>query len=64
LLLDARASIETAPLVAALLAGALGRDAAWQAREVAAFTEFARAYLTHEAMAASGQEYKAGLSPA
>ena len=64
LLLDARASIEAAPLVAALLAGALGRDAAWQAREVTAFTEFARAYLAHEAMAAGGQEYKAGLSPA
>ncbi|MBD3813650.1 MAG: FAD-dependent oxidoreductase, partial [Betaproteobacteria bacterium] len=48
LLLDARASIEAAPCVAALLAGALGRDAAWQAREVAAFTGFAQAYLACE----------------
>lgn len=48
LLLDARASIEAAPNVAALLAGALGRDTAWQAREVAAFTGFAQAYLAGE----------------
>ncbi|MBC2730619.1 glycerol-3-phosphate dehydrogenase/oxidase [Thiobacillus sp.] len=48
LLLDARASIEAAPCVAALLAGALGRDAAWQAREVAAFTGLAQAYLACE----------------
>jgi glycerol-3-phosphate dehydrogenase len=45
LLLDARASIEAAPVVASLLAGILGRDAAWQARELAAFTVFARGYL-------------------
>jgi len=45
LLLDARASIEAAPTVAALLADALGRDTAWQAREAAAFTGFAQAYL-------------------
>jgi glycerol-3-phosphate dehydrogenase len=51
LLLDARASIEAAPRVAALLAGALGRDAAWQTHEVAAFTEFALGHLTHEALA-------------
>jgi glycerol-3-phosphate dehydrogenase len=49
LLLDARASIEAAPRVAALLARALGRHAAWQAREVAAFTEFAQGYLAREA---------------
>jgi glycerol-3-phosphate dehydrogenase len=48
LLLDARASIEAAPNVAALLASALGRDTAWQAREVAAFAEFAQAYLAGE----------------
>lgn len=48
LLLDARASIEAAPNVAALLAGALGRDTAWQAREVAAFAGFAQAYLACE----------------
>lgn len=45
LLLDARASIEAAPAVAALLAAALGRDAAWQTHEVAAFTAFAQGYL-------------------
>lgn len=48
LLLDARASIEAAPTVAALLAGALGRDLAWQAHEVAAYTGFAQAYLSGE----------------
>jgi glycerol-3-phosphate dehydrogenase len=52
LLLDARASIDAAPGVAALLAGALGRDAAWQAHEVALFTEFALGYLAREAVAA------------
>jgi glycerol-3-phosphate dehydrogenase len=52
LLLDARASIEAAPGVAALLAGVLGRDAAWQTHEVAAFTEFALGHLTREALAA------------
>jgi glycerol-3-phosphate dehydrogenase len=55
LLLDARASIEAAPRVAALLADALGRDAAWQTREVAAFTEFALGHLTHEALAEGGE---------
>lgn len=44
LFLDARASAEIAPRVAALLAGELGRDAAWQGRQVAAFAELARAY--------------------
>jgi len=52
LLLDTRASIEAAPGVAALLAPTLGRDAAWQAGEVAAFTAFARGYLADEASAA------------
>jgi len=56
LLLDARASIEAAPTVAALLAGALGRDVAWQTHEVAAYTEFALGYLTPEAVAADGQQ--------
>ncbi|MGK2951163.1 MAG: glycerol-3-phosphate dehydrogenase/oxidase [Thiobacillus sp.] len=52
LLLDARASIEAAPVVASLLAGILGRDAAWQARELAAFTVFARSYLADASSAA------------
>jgi glycerol-3-phosphate dehydrogenase len=55
LLLDARASIEAAPRVAALLAGALGRDAAWQTREVAAYTEFALGHLPCASPAARPQ---------
>ena len=45
LLLDARASIEAAPRVAAILASELGLDAAWEASEVAAYTELAEGYL-------------------
>jgi len=45
LLLDARASIEAAPAVAALLAAELGHDEAWQASQVAAFTALARGYV-------------------
>lgn len=45
LLLDARASIEMAPQVAALLAEALGRDEAWQHEQVAAYEALARGYL-------------------
>lgn len=54
LLLDARAAIEAAPRVAALLGDALGRDAAWQAREVAAFTAFALGHLPCAAKAGDG----------
>ena len=43
--LDARAAIEAAPGVAALLARELSRDEAWAAAEVAAFIELARGYL-------------------
>jgi glycerol-3-phosphate dehydrogenase len=45
LLLDARASIAAAPLVAGLMARELGRDRAWQEAQVAAYTELARGYL-------------------
>ncbi len=45
LFLDARASMEAAPEVAALLAGELGRDANWEASEVAAFQNLAGSYL-------------------
>jgi glycerol-3-phosphate dehydrogenase len=45
LLLDARASIEAAPHVAALLAGELHRDAAWIKDQTEAFTVLARGYL-------------------
>jgi glycerol-3-phosphate dehydrogenase len=44
LLLDARASAETAPAVAALLAAELGRSAEWQQRQVAEYRELARGY--------------------
>ncbi len=44
LLLDARASVEAAPRTAALLAAELGRDDAWQHRQVAAYRELARGY--------------------
>lgn len=54
LLLDARASIEIAPRVAALLADALDRDAAWQAREVAAYTTFALGHLPREVQSVRG----------
>jgi glycerol-3-phosphate dehydrogenase len=45
LFLDARASVEAAPAVAALLALALGKDATWQESEVARFRELADGYL-------------------
>lgn len=45
LLLDATAAIECAPLVAELLAGELGRDTAWQGRQVEAFRALASHYL-------------------
>jgi glycerol-3-phosphate dehydrogenase len=45
LLLDARASIEVAPAVAALAARELGRDAAWARREEQNYRELARGYL-------------------
>jgi glycerol-3-phosphate dehydrogenase len=43
LLLDARASAESAPLVARLLARELGRDEAWQRVQVAAYRKLAEA---------------------
>ena len=45
LLLDARGSMEAAPTVAALLTKELGRDASWEAQQVAAFTALARGYM-------------------
>ena len=47
LLLDARATIEAAPAVAAVLASELGRDQAWEERQVHEFTELAKGYLHH-----------------
>ncbi len=45
LFLDAHASIEIAPQVAAMLAFELGRDPAWQGDQVARFRELAERYL-------------------
>jgi glycerol-3-phosphate dehydrogenase len=45
LILDARASIEAAPLVARLVAAELGYDATWRARQVADYTALARGYV-------------------
>ncbi|MDO9468704.1 MAG: glycerol-3-phosphate dehydrogenase/oxidase, partial [Thiobacillus sp.] len=61
LLLDARASIEIAPRVAALLGDALGRDAAWQAREGAAYTAFALGHLPREVQSANGALMSGGI---
>ena len=49
LLLDARASIEAAPRVAALLAAELGRDQAWRDEEVRSYERLARGYLVKSA---------------
>jgi glycerol-3-phosphate dehydrogenase len=45
LLLDAKASIETATVVAELLAAELGRGRGWAERQVAEFTELAKGYI-------------------
>ena len=45
LILNARAAIAAAPLVASLAAAELGRDADWQARQVADFVTVARGYV-------------------
>lgn len=45
LLLDARASVEAAPAVAAVLAAELGHDAAWVSAQVAEYTTLAERYM-------------------
>jgi glycerol-3-phosphate dehydrogenase len=45
LLLDARGSIEAAPMAAELLAAELGRDMAWQQAQVRDYSELANGYL-------------------
>ena len=45
LLLDARASIEAAPVVASLLAAELGRNEEWVQRQIAEYAALARGYL-------------------
>jgi glycerol-3-phosphate dehydrogenase len=48
LFLDARASIDAAPIVARLLAAELGRDQPWEARQIAEFNSLAAGYLPSE----------------
>ncbi len=45
LLLDARASMEAAPVVASLMAKELGKDAVWAAAQVETYRELAAGYL-------------------
>jgi glycerol-3-phosphate dehydrogenase len=45
LLLNAKASIEAAPTVAAILAESLGRNAQWRKAQVAEYTELAKGYV-------------------
>ena len=45
LLLDARASIETAPRVAALMAKELGKSAKWEKNQVSEYIQVAKHYL-------------------
>ncbi|ULQ55004.1 glycerol-3-phosphate dehydrogenase/oxidase [Flavihumibacter rivuli] len=45
LLLDARAAMEAAPLVAAIMAREMGKDEQWQTQQVDAFSSIARHYL-------------------
>jgi len=47
LLLDAKAAIEAAPLVAAIMAAEMHKDLAWQNEQVAAFTAVAKNYLPY-----------------
>jgi glycerol-3-phosphate dehydrogenase len=48
LFLDARASIEAAPVVARIMAAELGRDTAWEMQQVAEFNAIAEQYLWNE----------------
>jgi glycerol-3-phosphate dehydrogenase len=45
LLLDARASLDAAPKVAAIMAQELGRDESWTMAQVAAYRDLARGYV-------------------
>lgn len=45
LFLDARAAVETAPVVAALLRQELGRDPEWERNQIESFTRLAEGYL-------------------
>ena len=56
LLLNARAALAMAPRVARLMAAELGRDAAWEAAQVAEFTAIAQHYLLPPLPVASSTE--------
>jgi glycerol-3-phosphate dehydrogenase len=45
LILDARASLETAPKVAAIMAKELGNDERWQRQQLASYRELAQSYV-------------------
>ncbi|MEZ4874384.1 MAG: glycerol-3-phosphate dehydrogenase/oxidase [Flavobacteriaceae bacterium] len=47
LLLDARAAREAAPVVASLMAGALGKNPAWEQNQISTFTELSEKYILH-----------------
>ena len=47
LYLDARASIEMAPSVAAILAKELQRDKKWEEEQIKAYTDLANGYIMH-----------------
>jgi glycerol-3-phosphate dehydrogenase len=51
LLLDARASMEAAPLVASIMAAELGKDEAWQKEQVEHYRELASGYTLEESRA-------------
>ena len=62
LFLNARASIEAAPVVAEILAEELKRDALWQKAQIAEYTELAKGYVFTNA-ASVGAERSEGESP-
>jgi glycerol-3-phosphate dehydrogenase len=53
LLLDARASMESAPFVAELLVKELGRDTQWQQEQITGFCQLATATYLADAVVAS-----------
>ncbi|WP_218776753.1 glycerol-3-phosphate dehydrogenase/oxidase [Nostoc sp. T09] len=65
LLLDAIASMEAAPRVAAILAEELGRDPTWQQQQIEDYHSLATGYLlNHESTASSSDRVKKVLSKA
>ncbi len=59
LFLDARAAIDMAPQVAALMAAEMGKDQSWQQEQVSAFTAMAQHYLLQPAGAKEQQRITA-----